>query len=157
MLRAFQESSRTFDYSKIRQYVWKKIDAWFKWAYFTLFSSNILSLVLESQKCGTIGQFELEGTLKGHLVQPHCNEQGHLQLIQIAESLVLSDLEYSQRWDIHHISGQLVPVFHHPINYKKILPYILSDLFSFNLMPLPIAVSQQVLLKVCPQLSHRTV
>ena len=25
---------------------------------------------------------ELEGTFKGHLVQPRCNEQGHLQLDQ---------------------------------------------------------------------------
>jgi len=27
--------------------------------------------------------FELEGTLKGHLVQPPCNEQGHPQLHQV--------------------------------------------------------------------------
>ena len=27
--------------------------------------------------------FELEGTLKGHLIQLPCNEQGHLQLDQV--------------------------------------------------------------------------
>jgi len=27
--------------------------------------------------------FELEETLKGHLVQPPCKEQGHLQLNQV--------------------------------------------------------------------------
>jgi len=30
-----------------------------------------------------IGLFELEGTLKGHLVQLPCTEQGHLQLHQV--------------------------------------------------------------------------
>ena len=31
-----------------------------------------------------IESFELEGTLKGHLVQLSCNEQEHLQLDQVA-------------------------------------------------------------------------
>jgi len=30
--------------------------------------------------------FGLEGTFKGHLIQPLCNEQGHLQLDQVAQS-----------------------------------------------------------------------
>jgi len=34
--------------------------------------------------------FELEGTLKRHLVQLPCNEQGHLQLHQVAQSLALA-------------------------------------------------------------------
>lgn len=38
------------------------------------------SLIIES--------FELEETLKGHLVQALCSEQGHLQLDQVAQSLV---------------------------------------------------------------------
>jgi len=33
-----------------------------------------------------IKQFGLEGTFKGHRVQPPCNEQGHLQLDQVAQS-----------------------------------------------------------------------
>ena len=37
--------------------------------------------------------FELEGTLKGHLVQLPCNEQEHLQLDQGAQSPVQPDLE----------------------------------------------------------------
>ena len=67
--------------------------------------------------------FGLEGTFKGHLVQPPCNEQGHLQLDQVAQSPVQPDLECFQGWGIYHLSGQPVPVFHHP-HCKKFLPYI---------------------------------
>ena len=49
--------------------------------------------------------FELEGTLKGHLIQLPCNEQGHLQLDQGAQSPVQPDLECLQGWSIHHLSG----------------------------------------------------
>jgi len=38
----------------------------------------------------------LEGTFKGHLVQCPCNEQGGLQLDQIAQSPVQPDLECFQ-------------------------------------------------------------
>ena len=34
----------------------------------------------------TIGLLELEETFKGHLVQLPCNEQGHPQLDQVAQS-----------------------------------------------------------------------
>jgi len=40
--------------------------------------------------------FGLEGTFKGHLVQPPYNEQGHLQPHQVAQSPVQPDLEYFQ-------------------------------------------------------------
>ena len=40
-----------------------------------------------------IESFELEQALEGHLVQLPCSEQGHLQLDQIAQSLVQPDLE----------------------------------------------------------------
>jgi len=30
--------------------------------------------------------FELEETFRGHLAQPPCNEQGHLQLDHVAQS-----------------------------------------------------------------------
>jgi len=38
----------------------------------------------------------LEGTIKGHLVQPLCTEQGHLQLDQVAQSPVTVDIFLSQ-------------------------------------------------------------
>jgi len=37
----------------------------------------------------------LEGTFRGHLVQPFCSEQGHLQLDHVAQSPVQPSLEYS--------------------------------------------------------------
>ncbi|KAK4807231.1 LOW QUALITY PROTEIN: hypothetical protein QYF61_024351 [Mycteria americana] len=40
--------------------------------------------------------FGLEGTLKGHLVHPPCNEQGHLSLDQVAQSPIQADLECLQ-------------------------------------------------------------
>ena len=44
--------------------------------------------------------FDLEGTLKGHLVQLSYNEQGHLHHNHSAQSLL-------QGWGIHHLSGWL--------------------------------------------------
>ena len=38
-----------------------------------------------------VESFELEGTLKGHLVQLPCNEQGHLQLHQSAQRPIQPD------------------------------------------------------------------
>lgn len=35
---------------------------------------------------------ELEGSPKGHIVQPPCNDQGHSQLCEIAQSLVQPDV-----------------------------------------------------------------
>ncbi|KAK4806889.1 hypothetical protein QYF61_012610 [Mycteria americana] len=57
---------------------------------------------------------ESQWTIKGHLVQPPSNEQGHLQLKQPDLSPVQPDLECFQGWGIHHLSGQPVPVSHHP-------------------------------------------
>jgi len=65
----------------------------------------------------------LEGSFKAHLVQPLCNEQGHLQLAQVAHSPVQPDLEFFQGWGIYHLSGQPMTVFHHP-HPKTFLPYI---------------------------------
>jgi len=45
----------------------------------------------------TIELFELEETLKGHLVQLPCIEQGHLQLHQVAQRPIQPDLECLQR------------------------------------------------------------
>jgi len=57
----------------------------------------------------------LEGTFKSHLIQPLCNEQGHLQLDQVAQGPVQSGLECCQGWSTYHLSGQPapVPVSHH--------------------------------------------
>jgi len=39
---------------------------------------------------------------------------GDLQRDQVAQSPIQPDLEHFQGWDIHHLSGQPVPGFHHP-------------------------------------------
>ena len=54
--------------------------------------------------------FELEGTFRVHLLQLPCNEQGHQQQHQYAQSPIQTDPEYLQGRGIHCISGQLVPV-----------------------------------------------
>jgi len=43
-----------------------------------LFSSSF-----SHQPCPYVELVESEGTLKGHLVQLHCSEQGHIQLNQV--------------------------------------------------------------------------
>ena len=66
-------------------------------------------MVLDRKGCSESEWFGLEGTFKG-LVQPPCNEQGHLQLGQVAQGLVQPDLECFQGWGIFHLFGQgLVP------------------------------------------------
>jgi len=69
--------------------------------------------------------FGLEGTFKGHLVQPPCSGQGHLPLDQVAQSPVQPDLECFQGWGIYHLSGQPMPVSHHP-HCENFLHYIQS-------------------------------
>jgi len=66
---------------------------------------------------------ELEGTVKGHLVQLPCSEQGHAQLNQVAQGLIQPHLESLQGWGINHISRQFVPVPHQP-HCKSLFPYI---------------------------------
>jgi len=66
----------------------------------------------------------LEGTLKGHLVQILCNEQGHVQQDWGAQSLVQPDLECLQGWGSHHLSEQSVPVPHHPYCKKTSSSYL---------------------------------
>ena len=61
-----------------------------------------------------IEYFGSEGTFRAHLAQLPYNEQGHLQLDQVAQSPIQPDLECCQGWGIYHLSGQSVPVFHHP-------------------------------------------
>ena len=87
-----------------------------------------------------IEPLELEGTFKSHLAQLSYNEWGHPQLDQIAQSLVQPPPENLQRWGIHYICGQPVPVPHHSY-CKSLLPYIYtkSPLFNFEtISPCPI-------------------
>ena len=86
--------------------------------------------------------FELEGTFKGHVVQLLCDEQGHLQLDQVAQSLLQPDLECLQGRSIHRISGQPVPVPHH--SYCKNI-FLISGLYlpSSSLEPFPLVQQQR--------------
>ena len=52
------------------------------------------NLVLHIWNHGITQLFELEGILKGHLVQTPCNEQAHLHLDQVAQSPVQLGLIY---------------------------------------------------------------
>ena len=61
-----------------------------------------------------IESLELERTSIGHLVQLPCNEQGNLQLDQVAQALIQPHLESVQGQGIHHLSGQTLPVPYHP-------------------------------------------
>ena len=70
-----------------------------------------------------IESFGLEGTPRGHLVQPPRSEQGHCYLDQVAQSPVQPGLQCFQGWGLHYLSGQPVPVFHNP-HFKEFLPYI---------------------------------
>ena len=71
--------------------------------------------------CRITELLELEGTFKGHLVQLTCNEQGCAQLHQVVQGLIQPGLESLQGQDIH-ISGQPIPVPHHP-HCKTLFPY----------------------------------
>ena len=66
---------------------------------------------MESQNHRIIETFALEGAFKGHLVQPSCTEEGHLQLDQVAQSPIQTDLECLQGRDTHHLSGNLLQSF----------------------------------------------
>lgn len=94
--------------------------------------------------------FELEGFLKGHLVQLPCNKQGQLQLGHVAQSPIQSDLECLHGQIIQHLSGQHVPLPHHPYG-RKLLPYNPSKSSFYNLKPFHPVLLQQTLQK---NLSH---
>ena len=78
-----------------------------------------------SQEHRTTERCGWEGTFRGHLAQPPCSEHGYLQLDQGAQSPVQPGLECFQGWGMHHLSGQPVPVLHHPY-CRKFLPCIQS-------------------------------
>jgi len=56
-------------------------------------------------------------------VQRLCSEQGRLQPDRVSQSPVQPGLDCFQGWSIDHLSGQPVPVPHHP-HGKEFLPYI---------------------------------
>ncbi|KAK4816838.1 hypothetical protein QYF61_023902 [Mycteria americana] len=78
--------------------------------------------------------------------QAPCNEQGHLQLDQAAQSPIQPDLECLQGWGIYHLSGQPVPVFHHH-HCKNVFLISSLNLTSFSLKPLPFVLLLQALPK----------
>ena len=89
--------------------------------------------------------YELEGTLEGPSSPNPCNEQGHLQLHQVAQSPVQPDLECLQGWSIHCLSGQPVPVPHH--SYYNFFLISNLNLFSSSLNLFRLVLSQQTVLK----------
>jgi len=97
------------------------------------------------QCCRMIESFEWEGTLKSPLLQPPCNEQGHLQLHQVAQSPI-HDRECFQGRLIHQLYGQPVPLPHHP-DCKKTSSLSSLNVPSFSLKLFCLVQPQQTLLK----------
>ena len=94
----------------------------------------------------TIESFELEGTLKGHLFQVPCHEQGHLQLHQVlraTSSLTLNIIrDGASTTSLGNLCQQLT------IRIVKNLFFISNlNLSSFSLEPFSFVLSQQTLLK----------
>jgi len=67
--------------------------------------------------------FVLERIFRNHLTHLPCSKQGYLYQDHVAQSPIQPGLECFQAWGLHYLSGQSVPVFHHP-HGKKFLPYI---------------------------------
>jgi len=66
-------------------------------------------------------------------------KQGLLQ--QAAQDLVQAGLEYLQRRRFHNLSGQPVPVLHHP-HREEVLPHVQTELpmlQSVPIAPCPVA------------------
>ncbi|KAK4807110.1 hypothetical protein QYF61_018451 [Mycteria americana] len=93
-----------------------------------------------------ICEFGLEGNFKGHLVQPPCNEQGHLQLDQVAQSPDKLTLTVSRDGASTTSLGNLFQCFTTLI-VKNFFLISSLNLPSFSLKPLPLVLSQQALVK----------
>jgi len=77
--------------------------------------------------------FELEGALKGHLVQLSYNECGHLQLYQVAQSPIQPDLECLQGQAIHLLLGNTFQyVSRLTIENFLLIPNLNLSLFSLK-------------------------
>lgn len=70
-----------------------------------------------------IETLELKGAFICHLVQIPCNKQGHPQLDQVTQGLILPRLESLQGWDVRYISGQPVPAPYR-LHCTGLFPYI---------------------------------
>ncbi|KAK4832829.1 hypothetical protein QYF61_025817, partial [Mycteria americana] len=69
----------------------------------------------------------------------------HLQLDQVAQSPSQPDLEWFQGWGIYHLSGQPVPVFHHP----HVCPQVLLHSATLNpIIPQPVLILEVTLTQV---------
>jgi len=104
-------------------------------------SASISSSCSAKPLSRTIEWFGLEGTFRGRAAQSYRNKQGHLPLDQVAQSRIQLVLGCFQGRCIYHLSGQPIPVFHHP-HCKKFLPYNQSKsiVFYFKaITPCPIA------------------
>jgi len=84
--------------------------------------------------------------LKGHTVQLTCNEQGRLQLDQVAHSLVQPALECLQGWGTHTSLHNLFQCLTTLI-VKNFFLISYLNLPSFSLKPFPLMLSLQTLLK----------
>ena len=81
----------------------------------------------------------LEGTSVDHLLQPPLPRQGHLK--QVAQDHVQVGFEYLQRRRLHNLSGQPVPVLHHP-QRDEVLLHVQMELPMFHfvsVVPCPVA------------------
>jgi len=92
--------------------------------------------------------YELKGTIKGHLVQLPCNEQGHLQLHQVLKAL--SSLTFSVSRDGASTTS-LGNLFH--LYCKKPFPYIQSKSLFLSETIFP-SLSQQMIKCLLPTMYH---
>jgi len=106
----------------------------------------VLSILIKEFENRIRESCQLEWTFKGHPVQPPCSEQGHPQLDQIAQSPLQPDHECLQGRDIHHLSGQPVPMPHHS-HCKRFFFISNLSLPSRSLRPFSLILSPQTLLK----------
>ena len=92
--------------------------------------------------------FELEGTLRGHTVQPPSNEQGHPQLHQGAQSTSSLTLAVSRDGASTTSLGNLC----HCLTTVTVKNFLISSLNcpSFGLKPFPLVLSQVTLIESVP-------
>jgi len=90
--------------------------------------------------------FGLERTFSGHLSQTPLPWAGTPSTRPGCSEHCPTWPESFQGWGLHYLSGQSVPVYHHP-HGKKFLLISSLNLPSLSLKPLLLVLSQQVLLK----------
>ena len=111
--------------------------------------SNNLSSSVIAWFAFIIELLDLEGTLKGHLVQPPCKEQGHPQLHQVLRASSSLTLGVSRDGASTNFLVNL---------YQCVTIFIVQNLFlisylnlpSFSLKLFPLGLPQQTLLKPVP-------